>query len=91
VRSPQPHATARDRLGRDARQPPDPAFILGNYRWTAFAHASGILQLLTGERVWARVNAAADRLNYGDNSARLTVLGGPEPDLAYDLVGSLPP
>ncbi len=80
-------ALARDRTGADAQQPPDPAFILGNYRVTAFAHVSGVLQILTGERVWARVNAAADRLNYADNHARLTVLDGDTPGAVHELVG----
>ncbi|GGD07743.1 hypothetical protein GCM10011342_15770 [Aquisalinus flavus] len=80
-------ALAFDKTGRDAQQPPDPAFILGNYRLTAFAHVSGILQLLTGERVWARVNAAGDRMLYGDNHARLTVSDSESAAQAYDLVG----
>jgi cellobiose phosphorylase len=36
--------------------PDDPYFLLGNYRVTLFAHASGALQLLTGERAWGRMN-----------------------------------
>ena len=44
--------------------PDDPYFLLGNYRVTLFAHASGALQLLTGERAWARMNQA--RMNQGE-------------------------
>ncbi len=36
--------------------PDDPFFLLGNYRLTLFAHSSGALQLLTGERAWGRMN-----------------------------------
>ena len=36
--------------------PDDPYFLLGNYRLTVFTHASGALQLLTGERAWGRMN-----------------------------------
>jgi len=36
--------------------PDDPWFLLGNYRLTLFTHASGALQLLTGERAWGRMN-----------------------------------
>jgi len=36
--------------------PDDPWFLLGNYRLTVFAHASGVLQMLTGERAWGRMN-----------------------------------
>lgn len=39
--------------------PDDPYFLLGNYRVTVFAHASGLLQLLTGERAWGRMNQGA--------------------------------
>lgn len=48
--------TAKDKAGRDAVLPEDPCFILGNYRMTLFAHASGTWELITGERGWARLN-----------------------------------
>lgn len=66
---------AVDTKGNDAKLPDDPYFILGNYRCTLFAHVSGILQFMTGERVWTRINAATDRINYGDNAATLSVKG----------------
>ena len=47
---------AKDRTGEDAGLPADPCFILGNYRLTAFAHLSGQIELLTGERGWMRIN-----------------------------------
>ena len=49
--------------------PDDPFFLLGNYRVTLFAHASGALQLLTGERAWGRMNQARmnqARINPGE-------------------------
>lgn len=51
----------------------DPAFLLGNYRLTLLTHASGIYQLMSGERVWARFNADPSRPDYGRNRATLTV------------------
>jgi cellobiose phosphorylase len=43
--------------------PDDPFFLLGNYRVTVFAHASGALQLLTGERAWGRMNQGDARFS----------------------------
>ncbi len=77
--------SAVDRNGKDALLPEDPYFILGNYRCTLFAHASGILQFLTGERSWTRINAASD-INYGANTAKVAVIGKND-DKAYELVG----
>lgn len=62
---------AREREGRDAQLGEDPMFILGNYRLTVFAHVSGVLEILTGERAWARANAAPGRINYAEHSASL--------------------
>ncbi|MDA3867028.1 MAG: hypothetical protein PF489_09830 [Salinivirgaceae bacterium] len=76
---------AVDKDGKDALLPEDPYFILGNYRCTLFAHASGILQFLTGERAWTRINAA-DGINYGDNTATLSI-SGKNGKKEYDLVG----
>ncbi len=50
--------TAFDKDGKDANQPEDPYFLLGNYRMALITHASGIYQFLTAERAWARINAA---------------------------------
>ncbi|QBE61920.1 GH36-type glycosyl hydrolase domain-containing protein [Pseudoduganella lutea] len=72
---------ALDREGLDAQQPDDPMFILGNYRLTVFAHASGVLEILTGERAWARANASGERLNYGEHAASLAIDGAPRVDL----------
>ncbi len=60
--------TAFDKDGKDAAQPEDPYFLLGNYRMTLITHASGIYQFLTAERAWARINAA-EQTNYGWNDA----------------------
>ena len=65
--------TAVDKDGKDALQPEDPYFLIGNYRMTLFTHASGIYQLLTAERAWARLNASAERPNYGWNEASLAI------------------
>ena len=75
-----PYETTDDR-GGDSQLPEDPYFLLGNHRLTVFAHVSGVLQIMTAERVWARINAA-ERPNYGVNSATLTV--GKK---SYELVG----
>jgi cellobiose phosphorylase len=48
------HAVNAD--GQALPSPPDPVFLLGNYRLTAFVHASGRLDLITGERAWGRLN-----------------------------------
>ena len=62
--------TAFDKDGKDANQPEDPYFLLGNYRMTLITHASGIYQFLTAERAWARINAAV-QTNYGWNDASI--------------------
>ncbi|MES3022468.1 MAG: hypothetical protein V4857_12890 [Pseudomonadota bacterium] len=65
-----------DRAGKDSQLPDDPMFILGNYRLTVFAHVSGVLEIMTGERAWARANASPARLNYGEHSASLALQRG---------------
>jgi len=52
----------------------DPYFLLGNYRLTLFAHASGAYQLLTGERAWARINQGERRWS-GANRATIVIDG----------------
>ncbi|HTL07842.1 MAG TPA: hypothetical protein VL307_06280 [Chitinophagaceae bacterium] len=68
-------ASALDNAGNDADLPEDPHFLMGNYRMALIAHASGIYQLLTAERAWARLNAAP-QTNYGYNDASITVSPG---------------
>lgn len=86
-------ASARNLKGKDAMLPDDPLFILGNHRITVFAHVSGIVQLMTGERAWARANAAPDRINYGANAATLRTGAGHgnaapgRDDRHYELAG----
>ncbi|TCC88758.1 hypothetical protein EZ428_19190 [Pedobacter frigiditerrae] len=63
--------SAVDKQGKDAEQPEDPFFLLGNYRSTLITHASGRYQFITAERVWARINGD-DQTNYGWNEASLT-------------------
>lgn len=53
----------------------DPYAFLGNSRLNLFAHASGVYQFISGERVWARFNADPERENYGKNRAMLIVEG----------------
>lgn len=48
--------------------PDDPVFLLGNNRLTLFAHASGLYQVVTGERSWGRVNQGDSRWS-GSNQA----------------------
>lgn len=74
---------AKDDQGNDSQLPEDPYFLLGNHRLTVFAHVSGVLQMMTAERVWARINAA-ERPNYGAYSATLAV-GKKQ----YELVGEM--
>ena len=73
---------AQDDIGGDSQLPEDPYFLLGNHRLTLFTHVSGIFQLITAERVWARINASEERPNYGQNTA--TIVVGRH---SYDLVG----
>lgn len=62
---------ANDREGQPVLLPKDPFFLLGNYRLTLFTHVSGVYQLMTGERIWARMNQAAR--TYGENGATLVI------------------
>ncbi len=78
---------ASDRTGEDSLLPEDPMFILGNYRLTVFAHVSGVLEILTGERAWARANAAHARINYAEHGASLAVRRGAASSFA-ELVGT---
>lgn len=71
--------------GGDAQLPDDPYFLLGNYRLSLFVHASGIVQLMTGERAWARINAA-EKNNYGVNSAQLAI-GSGNKKKTHELIG----
>lgn len=66
---------AVDANGNDSQLPEDPYFLLGNYRMTAFAHVSGTIELMTAERVWARINASDQRPNYGCNAAEIEIDG----------------
>ena len=50
--------------------PDDPWFLLGNHRVTIFAHASGRLRWLSGERGWAEMNGRG-----GVNGVRITIDG----------------
>lgn len=52
--------------------PDDPVFLAGNYRLTLFTHASGLIQLMSGERAWARLNDGGGYWS-GSNKATCTV------------------
>jgi len=61
--------------------PDDPFFLTGNYRLTLFTHASGLYQILTGERAWGRMNQGDARWG-GANSATIEISGQ-----RHDLIG----
>ena len=54
--------------------PDDPFFLTGNYRLTLFTHASGLYQIITGERSWGRMNQGDARWG-GANSATVEISG----------------
>ena len=54
--------------------PDDPYFLTGNYRLTLFTHASGLYQILTGERAWGRLNQGEARWS-GANQAIIEISG----------------
>ena len=47
----------------------DLSYLIGNYKIKVNAHANGIYELISGERVWARFNADPSRPEYGSNRA----------------------
>ena len=57
--------TAYDENGNRTELPEDPYFLLGNYRIGLIPHASGMYEILTAERGWARFNASRERPDYG--------------------------
>ena len=67
--------------GTPVKLPDDPWFLLGNYRFTLFAHISGEYELISGERSWARINQGTKK-NSGVNSSVITIDG-----TKYDLTG----
>lgn len=67
--------------GTEPKMRNDPWFLLGNYRITVFTHVDGTLELITGERSWARLNQG-ERVNSGVNAATITLDGK-----TYSLVG----
>lgn len=54
--------------------PDDPVFLLGNHRLTLFTHASGHIQILSGERAWARMNQG-EAIWSGANQATCAIDG----------------
>jgi len=47
--------------GRAVKLPEDPWFLLGNYRLTLFTHVSGMYEIISGQRSWARINQGEER------------------------------
>lgn len=79
----------------DGSIPDDPWFILGNYRITVFAHASGNYELVTGERIWAMGNHLKGingcnraKLTVGDSTTVLTGLESEKAMLAEKTFGT---
>ncbi|WP_174292263.1 GH36-type glycosyl hydrolase domain-containing protein [Sphingomonas bacterium] len=62
----------------------DPVFLLGNYDLTLFAHASGRLSFVSGERGWVRLNEPGGMA--AGHAATLTVTGS-GPGRTHDLLG----
>ncbi len=54
--------------------PDDPFFLTGNQRLTVFTHASGLYQIISGERSWGRMNQG-DAPWGGANSASVEING----------------
>ncbi len=75
-----------DDRGGDSNLPEDPYFLLGNYRMGLFVHVSGLCQILTAQRAWARVNASATRPDYGNYEASIELSGSGDAE-HLDLVG----
>ena len=73
---------AYDGAGKLSELPEDPYFLAGNSSVALVAHVSGIYELMTADRVWARANASRERPDYGSASAVLAVDGK-----QYDLLG----
>ena len=75
--------------------PDDPFFLLGNYRLTLFAHASGMFQMLSGERAWGRLNqgpqtwsgASDAAVEVGGRKTALTGASSPEAQRAEKVFG----
>jgi hypothetical protein len=82
---------AKDKAGHDAKLPEDPCFILGNYRATVFAHASGRYEFITGERGWARLNHAGKNKGWNQSTVRIATGNGKtnQQFAEYSLVGGL--
>ncbi len=61
--------------GVDTDLPEDPYFLLGNHRIALVTHISGIYQMITAERAWARANASVERPDYGQVEGCVVVNG----------------
>lgn len=75
--------------GQKVKLPDDPWFLLGNYRFTMFAHVSGEYELISGQRSWARINQGKKR-NSGTNSSVISVDGNEFPLTGMDSLAAYP-
>lgn len=64
--------SAKLKNGASVKLPEDPWFLLGNYRFTLFAHVSGEYELISGQRSWARINQG-EMSNSGVNSSVISI------------------
>ena len=71
--APVPFPLPSDKIPREYL-PEDPFFLIGNYRFTLFAHVSGIYEILSAERAWGRLNQGSGMWS-GANRAVVTVGG----------------
>src|ERR1700738_2336378 len=67
--------------------PADPFFLLGNYRLTLFAHVSGMVQILSGERAWGRLNQGPETWS-GANHASVEANGTTVPLIGVDAAAA---
>lgn len=65
--------------------PEDPCFLLGNYRITLFAHASGTIDLITGERGWARINQSGKNTCATHSLIHLSEPGAQNKSISFSL------
>ena len=75
--------------GTPVKLPEDPWFLLGNYRMTVFTHVSGMIELISGQRSWMRLNQGEKR-NTGVNNAVITVNGRAFPLVGMDSLSADP-
>jgi len=68
----------------------DPAFLLGNYRMSLMTHASGLYQIMSGERSLAWFNADPEHPDRGLNRATVYVDNKPVELVGYNSLAADP-